>query len=70
MSGRSSRPSASDNDLAAAADYLGVARGPVEADVTYYGEFAEEIDEEIAINRAEAGRAFSAWKAGQQAIVQ
>ncbi len=58
------------NDLAEAADYLGVPRGLVEAAATYYGEFRDEIDEEIAVNRAEAERAFAAWKAGQQAIGQ
>lgn len=43
-----------DNDLAAAADYLCVPAGRAEAVVGYYGEFPEEIDEEIALNEAEA----------------
>ncbi len=57
-----------DNDVAEAADYLAVSRGLVEAAVTYYGEFQDEIDEEIAVNRRESERAFAAWAAGQQAL--
>lgn len=55
-------------DTAEAADYLGIERGLVEAAVTYYGEFQEEIDAEIALNAEESERALAAWQAGQQAF--
>lgn len=44
-----------DNDVGEAASYLSVPAGVIEAAVTYYGEFPDEIDDEIAANRA-AGR--------------
>jgi uncharacterized protein (DUF433 family) len=57
-----------DNDLAAAADYLRVPAGRVEAVVGYYGEFPEEIDEEIALNEAESERGLATWQNGQAAL--
>ncbi len=57
-------------DVAAACAYLGVAPGAVEAAVSYYGEFAEEIDEEIAVNLAEGRRGLDAWTAGRQALTR
>lgn len=59
-----------DSNLAAAAEYLGVPRSLVEAAVTYYGEFSDEIDEEIAVNVAESERGHAAWWAGQQALAR
>jgi uncharacterized protein (DUF433 family) len=56
------------NDLAAAASYLGVPLGLVEAAVNYYGEYRDEIDEEIALNQAEWERGYAAWEAGQRAL--
>ena len=55
-------------DAGPAADYLGVPRGVVEAAITYYGDFHDEIDEEIAVNDAESTRAHDAWRAGRQAL--
>lgn len=57
-----------DGDVAEAAEYLSIERGPVEAAVTYYGEFKDEIDAEIALNQEESERAHAAWLAGQQAF--
>jgi len=59
-----------DNDVAGAASYLSVPVGIVEAAVTYYGEFRDEIDAEIATNREAAEGAHAAWQAGQQALAQ
>lgn len=56
------------NDLAASAEYLGIAAGLVEVAVSYYGEFAGEIDEQISINESEYERGYEAWRAGQQAL--
>lgn len=58
------------NNVAEAADYLSIPVGAVESAVTYYGEFRDEIDAEIAHNQEEAERGFAAWQAGQQALAQ
>jgi len=57
-----------ENDLAETASYLGIPLGLVEAAVTYYGEYRDEIDEEIALNQAEWERGYAAWEAGQRAL--
>jgi hypothetical protein len=57
-----------DGDIPEASDYLGVPIGLVEAAVAYYGEFREEIDEEISLNEAESERGLAAWREGQQAL--
>jgi uncharacterized protein (DUF433 family) len=54
--------------IAEAADYLEVPAGLVEAAVTYYGEYQEEIDGEIALNEAEYERGRAAAAAGEQAL--
>jgi uncharacterized protein (DUF433 family) len=56
------------NDLAEAAEYMGVAPALVDAAVTYYGEFREEIDGEIALNASESERVRAAWHAGRSAL--
>jgi uncharacterized protein (DUF433 family) len=56
------------NDLAETAAYLGIPVGLVEAAVSYYGEYSEEIDEQIADNEAEYERGHAAWEAGQRAL--
>jgi uncharacterized protein (DUF433 family) len=56
------------NDLAAAASYLEIPRGLVEAAVNYYGEYREEIDRQVADNEAEYERGYRAAKAGRQAL--
>ena len=57
-------------DPDAAAEYLGVPVSLVEPAVTYYGEFRDEIEEEIAVNTAESERGHAAWRAGQQALAR
>jgi uncharacterized protein (DUF433 family) len=56
------------NDVAETASYLGIPVGLVEAAVNYYGEYRDEIDEEIALNQAEWERGYAAWEAGQRAL--
>jgi hypothetical protein len=53
----------SDNDLEATADYLRTALGLVQAAVTYYGAYRDEIDELIADNEREAAEGHAAWQA-------
>ena len=55
-------------DARAAADYLEVPLGLVQAAVTYYGAYADEIDEWIELNRRESEQAHAAWLAGQAAL--
>ena len=57
-----------DGDVEEAADYLAVPVGVVQAAVSYYGEFGEEIDAEIAANDEDWGRGRSAWEAGRRAL--
>lgn len=54
--------------LAQAAEYLGVPAGLVEAAVAYYGEYRDEIDEQIERNEAEYERGRAAAAAGKQAL--
>jgi hypothetical protein len=56
------------NDLQQAAALLGIAPGLVQGAVSYYGEYRDEIDAEIALNRAEWERGYAAWEAGKQAL--
>lgn len=56
------------NDPERAAEYLGIVPGLVQAAVAYYGEYRDEIDEEIAANEAEWERGYAAWEAGKQAL--
>ena len=60
----------SDNDLAAAMDYLRIPLGLVQAAVTYYGAYRDEIDELIADNEREGAEAHTAWRAGQAALAR
>lgn len=57
-----------DGSIPVAADYLRVPVGLVEAAVSYYGEFREEIDREIALNDAEYERGRAAAAAGERAL--
>jgi uncharacterized protein (DUF433 family) len=57
-----------ENDLAETASYLGIPLGLVEAAVNYYGEYSDEIDEQIADNEAEYERGYAAWEAGKRAL--
>lgn len=55
-------------DQRAAAEYLERPVGLVEAAVSYYGEYRDEIDREIRANEEEWDRGYAAWQAGQQAL--
>jgi uncharacterized protein (DUF433 family) len=59
-----------DGDLAAAAGYLEIPLGLVQAAVAYYGQHQAEIDEWIELNQQEAAEAYDAWQAGQAALQQ
>lgn len=56
------------NDLDEAAAALEIAPGLVQAAVSYYGEYRDEIDAEVALNRAEWERGYAAWEAGKKAL--
>ncbi len=51
-----------------AAEYLEVPAGLLEAAVAYYGEYRDEIDQEIELNEAEYERGRAAATAGEQAL--
>lgn len=55
-------------DAVATADYLGVPAGLVEAAITYYGAFTDEIDGEIARNEEASRQGLEAWRQGQRAL--
>ncbi len=57
-----------DGEPAAAADYLQMPTGLVEAAIAYYGEFQVEIDAEIAANESEYERGSGAVAAGEHAL--
>jgi uncharacterized protein (DUF433 family) len=57
-----------DGNERAAADYLQIPLGSVQAAVAYYGAYRDEIDEWIALNARESETAHAAWLAGQQAL--
>lgn len=57
-----------DSDPQEAADYLGIPRGLVEAAVSYYGDYREEIDAEVALNEEEWRRGYRAFEAGRHAL--
>jgi hypothetical protein len=52
----------------AAAEYLQVPAGLVEAAVAHYGEYWDEIDQEIELNEADCERGLAAAAAGKQAL--
>lgn len=58
------------SDARAAADYLELPLGLVQAAVTYYGAYADEIDDWIAANQRESQEAHAAWLAGQAALLR
>jgi hypothetical protein len=57
-----------DGDLAESARYLHMPLGLVQAAVSYYGAYTDEIDEWIDGNERDAAEAHAAWTAGQAAI--
>jgi uncharacterized protein (DUF433 family) len=59
-----------DGDAAEAARYLEMPLGLVQAAVTYYGAYADEIDHWIDLNEQEAAEAEAAFSAGEAALRQ
>jgi uncharacterized protein (DUF433 family) len=59
-----------DGDLSAAARYLEIPLGLVQAAVAYYGAHQDEIDDWIALNEQEAVDAHGVSRAGQAALKQ
>lgn len=57
-----------DGDLGEAARYLELPLGLVQAAVSYYGAYPEEIDQWIDLNEQEAAEAHAAYTAGQAAV--
>lgn len=57
-----------DGDLGAAADYLEVPLGLVQAAADYYGAFRDEIDDIIDANRRDSDEAHAAWLFGRAAF--
>lgn len=57
-----------DGNEQAAAEYLQIRLGLVQAAVAYYGAYRDEIDEWIQLNERESDTARAAWLAGRQAL--
>src|SRR5580704_16489387 len=57
-------------DAAEAARYLEIPLGFVQAAITYYGAYQDEIDQWIEANEQEVAEASAAWSAGQAAVKQ
>jgi uncharacterized protein (DUF433 family) len=55
-------------DAVETARYLEIPMGLVQAAITYYGAYRDEIDQWIETNEQEAAEAHAAWTAGQAAI--
>lgn len=57
-----------DGDERAAAEYLQIPLGLVQAAIAYYGAYRDEIDEWIELNARESDAANTAWLAGREAL--
>jgi uncharacterized protein (DUF433 family) len=57
-----------DGDAAETAHYLEIPLGLVQAAISYYGAYREEIDQWIEANEQQTAEAHAAWSAGQDAI--
>ncbi len=57
-----------EGSVAEAATYLEVPLGLVQAAVSYYGEYRDEIDDEIMVNEAEYERGLAAATNGERAL--
>lgn len=55
-------------DLDAAASYLEIPVGSVQAAVSYYGSYTDEIDTWIQDNELQASEAHAAWLSGRAAL--
>jgi len=56
------------NDLSRSTEYLAISQALVEAAVSYYGNYRDEIDAEITLNTEEWRRGYEAFGAGQRAL--
>lgn len=57
-------------DISESARYLEIPVGLVQAAVTYYGAYTDEVDQRIEANAQEAAEAHAAWLAGKNALRQ
>jgi len=57
-----------DADAAETARYLEMPLGLVQAAITYYGAYTDEIDQWVEANEQEAAEARAAWMAGKAAV--
>jgi uncharacterized protein (DUF433 family) len=57
-------------DAAETARYLEIPLGLVQAAITYYGAYQDEIDQWIQANEQETAETHAAWSAGQAAVRQ
>ena len=57
-----------DGDAAETARYLEMPLGLVQAAISYYGAYRDEIDQWIEANEQQAAEAHAAWSAGQDAV--
>ena len=57
-----------DGDLGEAARYLELPLGLVQAAVSYYGAYPDEIDQWIDLNEQEAAEAHAVYAAGEAAV--
>jgi uncharacterized protein (DUF433 family) len=57
-----------DGSVEEAAAYLQIPLGLVQAAAAYYGEYRDEIDEEIEVNETEYRRGLEAAAAGERAL--
>jgi len=57
-----------DGDAGQTARYLEIPLGLVQAAISYYGAYRDEIDQWIEANEQQAAEAHAAWSAGQDAI--
>jgi uncharacterized protein (DUF433 family) len=57
-------------DAVETARYLEIPLGLVQAAITYYGAYRDEIDQWIEANEQEAAEAHAAWTAGRAAVKQ
>jgi uncharacterized protein (DUF433 family) len=55
-------------DVGAAAEYLERPAPLIQAAVSYYAAYRDEVDRWIALNEQEAEHAFAAWEAGRRAF--
>ena len=55
-------------DAAETARYLEMPLGLVQAAITYYGAYSDEVDQWIDLNEQEAAERHAAWTAGQAAV--